>query len=49
MGSRGDDGLVAGGGTPPGDDAGCRRGRVIYLRAGLFAEGPTDYYFLQGI
>lgn len=22
---------------------------MIYLRVGLFAEGPTDYYFLQGI
>jgi len=22
---------------------------VIYLRVGLFAEGPTDYHFLQGI
>jgi hypothetical protein len=22
---------------------------VIYLRVGLFAEGPTDYHFLQGL
>lgn len=22
---------------------------MIYLRAGLFAEGPTDYHFLQGL
>src|SRR5262249_48336692 len=33
-------------GRPAPPDGGQRAGPVIYIRAGVYAEGPTDYDFL---